>query len=129
MEVLSISSKPTEYYKDKYTSLLFRSKFGQGFQIILKLETTETAKEEEVLNAIKVSVIQRFDQCIVTDEHMDYIHFHVANPATPWHHLFSSMEAVKEEHKIIQDYTISETTLEQIFLSFARGENIKVTTV
>ena len=109
--------------------MLFRSKFGQGFQIILKLETTETAKEEEVLNAIKVSVIQRFDQCIVTDEHMDYIHFHVANPATPWHHLFSSMEAVKEEHKIIQDYTISETTLEQIFLSFARGENIKVTTV
>jgi len=102
-----------------------KSKFGQGFQIIVKLETTETVKEEELLNAIKASVIQRFDQCIVTDEHMDYIHFHVANPATPWHHLFSSMETVKGEYKVIQDYTISETTLEQIFLSFARQDNRK----
>ena len=105
--------------------MLFRSKFGQGFQIIVKLETTETVKEEELLNAIKASVIQRFDQCIVTDEHMDYIHFHVANSVTPWHHLFGSMETVKGEYKVIQDYTISETTLEQIFLSFARQENIK----
>ena len=95
----------------------------------MKLETTETVKEEEVLNAIKASVIQKFEQCVVTDEHLDYIHFHVANPATPWHHLFSSMETVKGEHKIIQDYTISETTLEQIFLSFAREENVEITHV
>ena len=108
---------------------MFRSKFGQGFQIIVKLESTKHTKEEEALNALKGAVIQKFENCIVTDEHLDYIHFHVANPATPWSHLFSSMETVKTEHKYVQDYSISETTLEQIFLSFAREENIKITTV
>ena len=30
----------------------------------------------------------QFDSCSVTDEHMDYVHFHVANPQTSWSHLF-----------------------------------------
>merc|ERR1711892_839905 len=62
-----------------------KTKFGQGFQIILKLVSKMEARQEEILNAIKASVTQKFDQCIVTDEHMDYVHFHVANPTTPWH--------------------------------------------
>jgi len=106
-----------------------KTKFGQGFQIIVKLESTKEAKEEEFLNRLKSSIIKKFDQCIVTDEHLDYIHFHVANPTTPWHHLYGSMESIKKESHAIQDYTISETTLEQIFLSFARGEQVKVTEV
>ena len=32
------------------------------------------------------------------------------------------MESVKGEFNIIQDYSIQETTLEQIFLGFARGD-------
>ena len=64
---------------------------------------------------------------------MDYIHFHVADPATPWSHLFTTMEKIKNGNSVVQvkagmvklmtlfqDYSVSETTLEQIFLSFAR---------
>ena len=100
-----------------------KSKFGQGFQIIVKLKSN-VVKNVEELNSVKGSVISKFDDCVVTDEHLDYIHFHVGNPATSWHSLFSNMEAVKREFDWIQDYSITETTLEQIFLGFARvGEN------
>ena len=104
------------------TFLLFRSKFGRGFQIIIKLKSTKEPKAEETLNALKCSVIGRFDSCLVTDQHLDYIHFHVSNPATSWASLFTSMEAAKTEFPVIQDYSITETTLEQIFLDFARGQ-------
>ena len=101
--------------------LLLRSKFGRGFQIIIKLKPTKEIKAEESINALKACVIQKFDSCQVTDELLDYIHFHVNNPSTSWSSLFSSMEAAKAEFQMIQDYSINETTLEQIFLEFARG--------
>jgi hypothetical protein len=31
------------------------------------------------------------------------------------------MERVKQHFIVVEDYTISETTLEQVFLSFAKG--------
>ena len=98
-----------------------KTKFGQGFQIIVKLQSNMNRTDEE-LNDVKTSVLSKFQDCVVTDEHLDYIHFHVADPATPWHHLFSGMETVKREFDWIQDYTIAETTLEQIFLDFAREQ-------
>ena len=101
---------------------MFRSKFGRGFQIIVKLKSTKEPKPEETVNALKRGVMEKFDSCLVTDEHLDYTHFHVSNPATSWSSLFTCMEAAKTKFSIIQDYSINETTLEQIFLDFARGQ-------
>ena len=118
---LSISSR--QFYNFiEFLNNIFRSKFGKGFQIIVKLKSSEEVKEEDVLNSIKATIISKFESCIVTDEHLDYIHFHVSNPTTSWHSLFTNMESVKGEFNIIQDYSIQETTLEQIFLGFARGD-------
>ena len=105
---------------------MFRTKFGQGFQIILKLLSKMEARQETFLNELKAAVIKKFDDCKVTDEHMDYIHFHVANPSTPWHQLFKTMETLKKENPYIQDYSISETSLEQVFLSFARESAVPI---
>ena len=81
---------------------------------------SKEAKTVEMLNELKGKIITRFNKCVVTDEHLDYIHFHVPDPSTSWHLLFSVMEEVKKEAAWIQDYTVTETTLEQIFLDFAR---------
>jgi len=110
-----------------------KSKFGKGFQIIIKLEPMSEAVNgigninqkqatKSALELLNSSVVKAFDSCSVTDEHMDYVHFHVANPQTSWSHLFGTMELIKKEHTIVQDYSVSETTLEQIFLGFARSE-------
>jgi ATP-binding cassette subfamily A (ABC1) protein 3 len=116
-----------------------KSKFGKGFQIIIKLEpmseavngignehqnqaTKSVQNKGDALKLLRDSVVKAFDSCSVTDEHMDYVHFHVANPETSWSHLFGTMELIKKENNIVQDYSVSETTLEQIFLGFARSE-------
>jgi hypothetical protein len=49
------------------------------------------------------------------------LHYHVTDPTKRWSELFSVMEELKQKHSgTLEDYTISETTLEQVFLSFAR---------
>ena len=59
---------------------------------------------------------------------MDYVHFHVTNPGTPWAYLFSSMEAAKKEYSALTDYSVSGTTLEQVFLLFTKDQrNFPVT--
>lgn len=99
-----------------------KNKFGQGFTIIVKLLRTHPA----VINgsgiaALKAHMASRFAGCEVKDDHKDYIHFHVADPHTPWHALFETMQLAKEAHPYIQDYSLTETSLEDVFLLFARG--------
>ena len=99
-----------------------KNKFGQGFTVIVKLLRTHPA----VLNgtgvtALKAHMTARFANCEVKDEHKDYLHFHVADPHTPWHSLFETMQMAKEVHPFIQDYSLTETSLEDVFLLFARG--------
>ena len=55
----------------------------------------------------------------------DYVHFHVTNPRTPWAQLFSTMENAKDKFQAVSDYSVSETTLEQVFISFARHQVVK----
>ena len=106
---------PTRYLKNK---------FGQGFTILTKLDTQGKSSEEamSVTEAFKRHIMTRFDGCVVKDEHKDYVHFHVTNPATPWAYLFSTMESAKSEFPVLSDYSVSETTLEQVFLSFAKEQ-------
>jgi hypothetical protein len=51
----------------------------------------------------------------------------VTDPSTPWKHLFTIMEKMKHDYDVVEDYTISETSLEQVFLSFARLQSQKPT--
>ena len=52
-----------------------------------------------------------------------YVHFHVQSPSTPWSTLFTVMEDAKAELKeALEEYSISQTTLEQVFLNFAKNQ-------
>lgn len=52
----------------------------------------------------------------------DYVHFHISDSSTPWHELFDAMEEMKASFDSVEDYSVSETTLEQVFLSFAKEQ-------
>ena len=54
------------------------------------------------------------------------LHYHVTNPNTSWKILFTTMEKMKADYNIVEDYTISETTLEQVFLSFAKKQTEEI---
>ena len=39
-----------------------------------------------------------------------------------WSSMFKLMEIIKKEFSSVEDYSISETSLEQVFISFAKNQ-------
>ena len=101
-----------------------KNKFGQGYTILLKLNTrgADAERSAQLMVEVKEVVLSNFGRCSVKDEHKDYIHFHVGDVSTPWHRLFETMQSIKAQFPAVEDYSVSETTLEQVFLSFAKHQ-------
>ena len=53
------------------------------------------------------------------DEHQGMIHYHITGTDFAWAQVFGTMERAKVTYNI-EDYSVSQTTLEQVFLNFAR---------
>ena len=102
-----------------------KNKFALGFTILtkLKLGASEDADDSQIAS-LKDFVSSNLPNVEVKDEHKGYIHFHVQSPVTPWSTLFRVMEDAKTEMTpFLEEYSISQTTLEQVFLNFAKKQS------
>lgn len=98
-----------------------KSKFGQGFTVIVKLGH-EQATAPDVTEAIHGAMLARFPgHCVLRDSHQALLHFHITDTSLKWSQLFETLESLKQELSF-EDYIVSDTTLEQIFLAFARAQ-------
>ena len=52
----------------------------------------------------------------------ELIHIHVRDVSMLWSSMFNVMESIRDKYNIVEDYSISETTLEQVFISFAKQQ-------
>lgn len=52
------------------------------------------------------------------------LHYHITNPNIPLSEIFGQMKAIKENYSVIEDYTVSDTTLEQVFIAFAKKQAV-----
>ncbi|XP_059097129.1 phospholipid-transporting ATPase ABCA3-like [Tigriopus californicus] len=103
-----------------------KNKFGQGFTVIMKMNQSHpNYQSDESKSKIKGFMTQKFPSIVVKDEHKDYVHFHIPDVNTPWYVLFQSMQEAKVNFPFVQDYALNETSLEDVFLLFARGEGNK----
>lgn len=50
------------------------------------------------------------------------IHYQIMDTSLSWSHLFAKLESIKSSLDIVEDYSLSDTTLEQIFIAFAKGK-------
>jgi len=110
------------------TNSHLKNKFAQGFTILTRLKaagagTADTEKKDvDNANQLKDFVSVNLKNVEVKDEHKNYIHFHVASPETPWSKLFKVMESARAQMEWLEEYSVSQTTLEQVFLSFAKKQ-------
>ena len=52
----------------------------------------------------------------------EFIHVHVRDVNMLWSSMFRIMEDIRDEFRGVEDYSISETSLEQVFISFAKNQ-------
>ncbi|KAF8768212.1 ATP-binding cassette sub-family A member 3 like protein [Argiope bruennichi] len=99
-----------------------KSKYGQGYTLIIKLRR-EDENNQETVNTIKSYVQSHLQGADLKDDHQGMLQYHVVNPSLTLSHLFKFMSHMKIQFQL-EDYLISTTSLEQIFLTFARAQRV-----
>ena len=97
-----------------------RKKFGQGFTIVIKLKR-ELNDDSGYVQSVRQYIQKAFPSAVLKDSHQCLLHFHITDTSVLWSYMFSKMEIAKEELQL-EDYLVSDTTLEQIFLAFAKTQ-------
>jgi len=92
-----------------------KSKFGDGYTLIAKVIDDNIAPLRE-------HVEQNFPGSALKDSHHGLVQYHIPrSPSVSLSALFSTMEEVRGRLSV-EDYSISQTTLEQVFISFASSQ-------
>jgi ATP-binding cassette subfamily A (ABC1) protein 3 len=63
-----------------------------------------------------------FVGCELKDRHEGLLHYHIPSDALTWSQIFGIVELAKAKY-FIEDYSVSQTSLEQVFISFARPQH------
>ncbi|CAF4714227.1 unnamed protein product, partial [Rotaria sp. Silwood2] len=91
-----------------------KSKFGHGYSILVRSDINSDTKH--VINYIK----ERITEADVKEEHNKMINFRVSTNV-PLYKLFSVLEKAREElGNIIENYTVTQVTLDDVFVNFAK---------
>uniref|UniRef100_A0A8D2GDL4 ATP binding cassette subfamily A member 3 n=1 Tax=Theropithecus gelada TaxID=9565 RepID=A0A8D2GDL4_THEGE len=92
-----------------------KSKFGSGYSLRAKVQSEG---QQEALEDFKAFVDLTFPGSILEDEHQGMVHYHLPGRDLSWAKVFGILEKAKEKYSV-DDYSVSQISLEQVFLSFA----------
>jgi len=95
-----------------------RAKYGQGYTIVVKFKRIEN---EGYLQEVRSHIMAAIPSAFFTDQHETMWTLRVPDPTVGWSTLFERMQDCKVRFDL-EDYTISDTSLEQIFVGFAREQ-------
>nr|QNH67856.1 ATP-binding cassette transporter subfamily A member 1-like protein X2 [Brachionus rotundiformis] len=97
-----------------------KSKYGNGYRIVLKIQNSD--KNESILDLIR----ENFTSPNIKDIHRDSIEFNLPFESNKLSHIFGVLEENKNNFQI-QDYSISQSSLDQIFVNFSEtNSKIKI---
>jgi hypothetical protein len=74
-----------------------------------------------LINELFSTIKKDFHSCELKEAYEGYVHIHVNENNLSLGALFSTMESCKEKYHI-ENYTVSQTTLEEVFLTFAESQ-------
>ncbi|XP_072454006.1 phospholipid-transporting ATPase ABCA3-like isoform X2 [Notamacropus eugenii] len=95
-----------------------KNKFGSGYTLVAKMKSDSTSSDvEQFKDFIKLT----FPGTTLNHEHQGMVHYNIPSDNLSWAKVFGILEKAKDVYKL-EDYSISQITLEQVFLSFAGQE-------
>uniref|UniRef100_A0A8D2E1V0 ABC transporter domain-containing protein n=1 Tax=Sciurus vulgaris TaxID=55149 RepID=A0A8D2E1V0_SCIVU len=89
-----------------------KNKCGSGYTLLAKTKRHKQAEIQELKTFIKTT----FPDSSLTHEHEGMVHYHIPMISSAAPKVFGILESIKDEYGL-EDYSISQITLEQVFLS------------
>lgn len=96
-----------------------KNKFVQGFTLLVNAPDAFQSPEDIV--SLKQYIQSIFPDSVLRNEHNGLLNYHLKGTDKAWSTLFATLESAHEQGHI-GNYAITQTTLEQIFLNFARSQ-------
>jgi len=101
------------------TSQHLKSKYGAGYQ--LEIKTNDSPVDIEKVKRLVRSLSPQPDDLKLLEDFGGKLRYSMPTGSVSLSKLFGEVEKVRNECNI-QDYSISQTTLEQVFISFAKKQ-------
>ncbi|XP_036595474.1 ATP-binding cassette sub-family A member 3-like [Trichosurus vulpecula] len=95
-----------------------KSKYGSGYTLLAKIKGDTDKEEKMAIETFKTFVKETFPGSTLEEEHQGMVHYHLPKENLKWSQVFGILEEVKDRYKL-DDYSVSQVSLEQVFLSFA----------
>ncbi|XP_033737988.1 phospholipid-transporting ATPase ABCA1-like [Pecten maximus] len=90
-----------------------KTRFGDGYIVVVRI-----AGDQPDLDVVDVFIQETFPSANLRERHHNMLQYQLGSDV-PLSHIFSEIEAVKEGFNI-EDYSVSQTTLDQVFINFAK---------
>jgi len=97
-----------------------KSKFNKGYTLLAKVGGTDDSIQTNT-ERVKTFIEETFPGSISNDSHRGYIDYQINSERTSWASIFGTLERAKSDFNLL-DYSVSQTTLEQVFISFAKTQ-------
>ena len=99
-----------------------KSKYGDGYTLIAKVGGTGASGLDVNMGPLSEHVERVFPGSVLKDVHHGLVQYHIPrSPSVSFAALFAAMEDVRDQLSV-DDYCVSQTTLEQVFINFARAQ-------
>lgn len=90
-----------------------KNKFSKGF--ILTVKTGQDSADDDFTKTVQNRIQQTFPTALMKEKYMDILTFHITDMNLKWSEVFGAMERMKSQMGI-NDYSLTQTSLEQVFL-------------
>lgn len=97
-----------------------KNKFGEGYTLLARIGSPTDGTTPDIQPLMKF-LQTNFPNGEIKDIHQGMVHYHVKDTKLTWAKIFGLMEQAKVTFNI-EDYSVSQTTLEQVFINFARSQ-------
>ena len=100
-----------------------RDRFSDGYTLTIKLkrlaDSDKPQQQQERIEKLKTFINDVFPESVLKDHHENLLYYHIKARMFKWSEIFGIMENAKVKYDI-EDYSVGQTTLEQLFIGFAR---------
>ncbi|KAG1691224.1 ATP-binding cassette sub-family A member 17 [Nymphon striatum] len=96
-----------------------KNKYGQGYTIYANMKLIQDGHDDNRRLQIVQATQAKIPSLALKYHNLGILTLHVNDAQENWAHMFEVMEQIKKDYQL-ENYAITATTLEEVFLSFAR---------
>lgn len=96
-----------------------RQKYGKGYTLTIKLKS-QCLEQRNLLKTLRKRIKTVFPSATLKEVHELLLEYQIEEHSLKWSFMFTQMDQIKKDFNQIEYFLLSDTTLESIFIDFAK---------